>query len=151
MEKAEPGDREVRQEAQRAPSRLCAAGSPSFGFSRPVLGIFPGSPKLPGATNLSGVHTTTFVTAPHLLEHASLSFPSRFTGAVWQRGSRTVVGLYESDAGTPHLFSLSHLRQQKLFPIRIRPKCYYLGTSGYLLCVWRKIKSPWMFLERRGG
>lgn len=151
MEKAEPGDREVRQEAQHAPSSLYAAGSQSFGFSCPVLGIFPGSPNLSSARNLAGVHTTTFVTAQHLLEHAILSFPSRFTEAVWQGGSRTVVGLYGSDAGTPHLFSLSHLRQQKLFPIRIRSKCYYLGTSGHLLCVWWKIKSSWMFLERRGG
>lgn len=84
-------------------SSLYASVSQSFGFSCPILGTFPGSPNPPSARDLAGVHTTTFVTAQHSLEHVILSFPSRFTEAVWQGGSRTVVGLYGSDAGTPHL------------------------------------------------
>ena len=74
---------------------LYAAGSQGFALLCPILGTFSGSPNLPSARNQAGVHTTTFVTAQHALAHAILSLPSRFIEAVWQGGSRTVVGLYE--------------------------------------------------------
>ena len=85
----------------------------------PVLGTFPGAPNLLSGRNLAREYTASFVTAQNSLECAILSLPSRFVQAVWQHGPRTVVGLYGNDAGTLHLFCLSHLRQQKLFPVRI--------------------------------
>lgn len=105
MEKADPGGWEVRQEAQHA-SRMFqyAAGSQGFALLCPILGSFSESPYLPNARNQAGVHTATVVTAQHSLEHAILSLLSRFVEVVWQVGSRTMVGLYGSEAGTPHLF-----------------------------------------------
>lgn len=113
----------------------CAAGPQGLATFVSSPWHFPGAPSLLSGRNLAREYTTTFVTAQNSLECAILSLLSSFVQAVWQRGPRTVVGLDGNDAGTPHLFCLSHLRQQKLFPVRIGPKYYYLGTSGQVFYV----------------
>lgn len=57
----------------------------------------------------------------------------QYSGAVpelWGAGR----GLYGSDAGTPHFFSLSHLRPQKLFLVRIKPRYLFGDKETFALC-----------------